>query len=147
MVSGGISVVKGNGICFLKGGKEDWCDTAGLTANRLRGCMKSKGLLKVWWLWFFCCLFLVWGVFCVLVVVVVVFFPNLEISWLMTILQVSTTSKTRFGHGVWWHSWEIKRWQRLGFRRLYKHLWILWKWVVFHLLSPFVQLSPSVYKL
>lgn len=76
MVYGGISVVKANGICFLKGGKEDWCDTAGLTANVLRGCMKSKGLLKVWWLWFFCCLLLVCCFFCVLVVVVVFFFQS-----------------------------------------------------------------------
>lgn len=31
---GGVSVVKATGICFWKGGREDWCDIAGLTANR-----------------------------------------------------------------------------------------------------------------
>lgn len=57
--SEGVFFVKSNAIWFLKGGREDWCDPAGLTANMWRIWARKE--LKLWivgfFVWVSVCLF------------------------------------------------------------------------------------------
>lgn len=118
--------VKANGTWFLKGGREDWCDTAGLTANMWRRPVSRRGAEVVGCLGFF----------------------PLEAGNL--IIDGNSVGFNNFQNEIWARGLlglMRDRKQDTDFRRLFRSLWILWNWVAFHLRSTFVQLSPSVYKL
>lgn len=118
--------VKANGTWFLKGGREDWCDTAGLTANMWRRPVSRKRAEVVGCLGFF----------------------PFEAG--NPIIDGNSVGFNNFQNEIWARGLlglMRDRKQDTDFRRLFRSLWILWNWVAFHLRSTFVQLSPSVYKL